>query len=392
MDDITALREVRAQRPGPSAAETSAARNALLAAIAATEHSASGQARPRAGATWRSLARWRVVIPAAAAAVLVAALMPVLVSAGSARHVASSPSEHPVPAAPSAQPHNPTYRQAALTAAVVLRSAADAAAHQALATGRYLFTESEVIGAVQDGNSAPVLPPPYLRKTWLGDGVDGQLIQPSGPGEGAASLPPGVDVGASRLTWAQVRGLPTSQPALQAIVVSLAAGMYPKHPDAVAFSEFQAITALLFESPTPPAVAAVLYRLAASLPGIKVVDTTDLVGRAAVEVYMEPGRNGPAADGAALFFDPARSALLGWADISASGPQCPVAYEAAILATGYVGSQQQVPPGTPTSMQRAYYSLNVRGCPGYGANTLPSEPAPAVSPGVTASKQLRSEG
>jgi hypothetical protein len=91
---------------------------------------------------------------------------------------------------------------------------------------------------------------------------------------------------------------------------------------------------------------------------------------------MEPGRNGPAGDGAALFFDPASSTLLGWADISASGPQCPVTYEAAILATGYVGSQQQVPPGTPPSVQRAYYSLNVRGCPGYGASTLPSEPAP----------------
>ena len=179
------------------------------------------------------------------------------------------------------------------------------------------------------------------------------------------------------MTWAQLRSLPTAPGPLLAIVARLAAGVNPKYQHSLAFGEFEVIGQLLFENPIPPAIQAALYRAAAGLPGIKITDTTDLVGRPAVEVYMEPGPDDPPGVGHALYFSPVTFQELGWATISAVSVSCPVLASSAVLATGYVSSDTQVPPSTPTGLEPAYYSNSAPGCPTFvvqAGTGLPSQP------------------
>jgi hypothetical protein len=102
---------------------------------------------------------------------------------------------------------------------------------------------------------------------------------------------------------------------------------------------------------------------AAGLPGIRVTDTTDLVGRPAIEVYMEPGPDDPPAAGHALYFSPVTFQQVGWATISAVNVSCPVLASYAVLATGYVSSDTRVPADTPTQLEPAHYSNSAPGCP-----------------------------
>ncbi|HEX3493718.1 MAG TPA: hypothetical protein VHU92_30555 [Streptosporangiaceae bacterium] len=53
---------------------------------------------------------------------------------------------------------------------------------------------------------------------------------------------------------------------------------------------------------------------------------------------------------------------LGWAQISRGGPQCPALSAYAVLATGYVGSARQVPPGTPGHLLPATFRRHAPGC------------------------------
>jgi hypothetical protein len=365
MDDLTVLREVRAAEPGPSAAETTAARNALLAAIEAAGRSASGRraARPRPAA--RQAARRRIWVPVMAAAATIAV-------GGGAMVLAPGGPQHAVPrqTPPSAASHPagpvaPVYHDATLTAAVVLEKAAAAAARQHNATGKYFFTETEWVGTISsatDRHTGVYRTGPYLRQNWFGNGVDGRLVQAVG-----ASWPFGKAIsntGSSSvgMTWAQLRSLPTAPGPLLAIVARNAVP-FPKSPNSTASGEFEFIQELLLENPIPPAVQAALYRVAAGLPGIKAVDTTDLVGRPAVEVYVEPGPNAPAV-GQALYFSPVTFQLLGEALLSdAANLSCPVAGSSAILAAGYVNSDTQLPAGTPTKLEPAYYTNSAPGCP-----------------------------
>jgi hypothetical protein len=376
MDDLTVLREVREAEPGPSAAETTAARNALLTAIEAADRSSSGRraARPRP-ATRRTAPR-RIWVPVVAAAAAVVAAAVAVVAAAGALTVAPGGSRLAA-SRPGAQPHvgpvAPVYHDATLTAAVVLDKAAAAAARQGDASGKYFFTESEWVSALLPATVSgreDYRMGPSLRRMWFGNGVDGSLVMAVGGGQ--HNLGPSSNSG---LTWAQLRALPTAQAPLLAIVARLAVGINPKYPNSSAFSEFEIIGQLLFESPISPAVQAALYQVAAGLPGIKVTDTTDLVGRPAVEAYMDPGPDDPPAVGHALYFSPVTFQLLGEATINAANVSCPVLSSSAILATGYVSSDTQLPAGTPAKVEPAYYSNSAPGCP-----TLVQVPARIVTP------------
>ncbi len=392
MDDLTALREVRAAEPGPSTAETTAARNALLTAIEAAGRSSSGRraawprsaVRPRSAvpSALRPTVRRRVWVTALAAAAAAAVGGGALILApGGSQQAASRPAV-PRQTSPGAASHQvgpvaPVYHDATLTAAVVLDRAAAAAARQDDASGRYFFTESEWVSAegAASTNSSPQMyrTGPYLRRMWFGNGVDGRIVLAVGGGvppfnRGPLNLGPSSNFG---LTWAQLRALPTAQAPLLTIVARLAVGFNPKYPDSTAFSEFEVIGQLLYESPISPAVQAALYQVAAGLPGVKITDTTDLVGRPADEVYMEPGPDDPPGSGQALYFSPVTFQLLDVATISAANVSCPVLSSSAILATGYVSSDTQLPAGTPTTLEPAYYSNSAPGCPTLVAGVPP---------------------
>lgn len=364
MDDLTVLQAVRAAEPGPSTAETTAARNALLTAIEEAGRSSSGRrARPRSAV--RRTPKRRVWVPVMAAATVVVGGGALMLGPGSSQHAASRPAvpRQTSPGAASRQvgPVSPVYQRATLTAAFVLDKAAAAAALQDNTTGKYFFTESEWVSSAGTGSSPQVdRVGPYLRRMWFGNGVDGRLVWAVGALRRSFTMTASSNVG---MTWAQLRSLPTAPGPLLAIVAKLAVDFNPKYPDSLTFGEFEVIGQLLFENPIPPAVQAALYRVAARLPGIKVTDTTDLVGRPAVEVYMEPTPDDPPGAGHALYFSPVTFRQLGSATISAVNVSCPVLASSAVLATGYVSSDTHVPPGTPTRLEPAYYSNSAPGCP-----------------------------
>jgi hypothetical protein len=392
MNDLDLVRELRADVPSPTSARLAPGRARLLASIsrpsrprklwrairpagaaaaaaaieAAGRSSSCRSARPRSAVRRTARRRVWVSVVAAAATIAVACGALMLAPGGSQhaatrlavpRHSPPRPTSHP------AGPVAPVYHKASLTAAVVLGNAAAAAARQDHATGKYVFTESEGIGGVGITRlpGMTVRVGPSLSRSWFGNGVDGRLIQamvipgfPSIPRNRITALSPASE--GAGLTWAQMQALPTAQAKLLAIVARLAPENYPEPAmhDPLTIEEFGYIGQLLWGNPIPPAVQAALYRVAAKLPGIKVIDTTDLVGRPAIEVYLWDR---------AMLFSPVSFQLLGEATIDPANVSCPVEGSGAILATGYVGSDTQLPAGTPTKLEPAYYSNSAPGCP-----------------------------
>jgi len=100
---------------------------------------------------------------------------------------------------------------------------------------------------------------------------------------------------------------------------------------------------------------------------------------------VEPGPDAPAV-GQALYFSPDTFQLLGEAILSdAANLNCPVAGASAILATGYVSSDTQLPAGTPTKLEPAYYSNSAPGCP---TTLLTGTPPWLHKPGQAALRRL----
>jgi hypothetical protein len=357
MDELTALREFRSDPPGPSAAETAAARSRLLAAMSAGR---SGQGHPaaplrspagaalhhrRAVAGRQAVAAGRpgrrLWVPVAAAAAVMTAGIAVAAVAASG------------PRAALHQPAGP----AAVTAAFVLHQAASAAASQAAGKGRFFVTESEYITPADNQDD------PAFRTIWIGHGSTGRLVQLGL----TASIPSPVPFGRSTLTWAQLQHLPTAAGPLLADIARVSGHL----GQPLAVSEFGTAVSLLFEAPSPPALRSALYDLVSRLPGVRVVsDSRDLIGRTAAEVYirLEAQDN----SGEALFFDPSTSAVLGVADLGGRKLQCPPEWEDAVLATGYVGSKFQLPPGAPASLRPVSWPRSAPGCP----STASLQPAP----------------
>jgi hypothetical protein len=357
MNDLDLVRELRADVPSPTRARLEPGRARLLASIS----------RPSRPGKLRRAAGRRVWVSAAAAATVAVAAGALILAPGGSQHLASRPAvprqTPPGAASHLAGPVAPMYHDATLTAAVVLDKAAAAAARQDDATGKFFFTESESIGGVGIATipGVRVRTGPSLSRSWFGNGVDGRAIQSVVipgfswiPRNRSTVLSPSSE--GAGMTWAQMQALPAAQPRLLTIVARLAAENYPEPAmrDPLTIEEFGYIGQLLWGNPIPPAVQAALYRVAAGLPGIKVIDTTDLVGRPAVEVYLWDR---------AMLFSPVTFQLLGEATIDPANVSCPVGGAGAILATGYVGSDTQLPAGTPAKLEPAHYSNSAPGCP-----------------------------
>jgi len=236
-----------------------------------------------------------------------------------------------LPGPRAARPAPPSAAQP-VSAAFVLRKAASAAARQTPGHGRFFAAESEILlNPSRD---------PQLKKSWIGNGVPGRLVLEGKPS--AFGSTNGVPFGTSGLTWAQLQHLPTAPGPLLADIAEASRQGAP-HPDVP--SEFSIIIGLLHEAPAPPALRSALYRAAAMLPGITLIGPSrDLIGRAATEVYLPPD----AVDrlGTALFFDPDTGAVLSEEDFYLYGARCSSSLMGwAALASGYVSSDYQLPPG-----------------------------------------------
>jgi hypothetical protein len=354
MDELTTLRDVGRDTPGPTAGETAAARARLQAAI---DDALSGPflaARSSGGrALLTRLARPKLWAPlsAAAAVTVVAVAAAVLAAPG---------------------PHRPGPASAPgrLTAATLLDQAALAAERQIPGQGRYFFSEIEVM---------PPGAPPLLQMTWVGDGVPGRqaFVGPQTPFYSRRlPVPYEIQVGQTFLTWARLRRLPTAPGPLLA-AIERATGPYP------AATQLDTITSLLAEAPLTPALRAGLYRAAALLPGLTVrPHVRDLVGRRATEVYLPPTKRDA---GSALLVDPATGAFLGLAQLllpPRHGP-CAADEEEAVLSAGYVGSDYRFVPGTPRAPRPAVWPNVIPYCPiptGGKPSPSPGSPAPGGAP------------
>lgn len=342
MDELMLLGEFRSDMPGPTAAETAAARDVLLAAMEGARPGPA-RAKPPARRFWIPLAAGTC-----AAAVGIAAAAVVM--------------------APGPRTIRPAAKPAVLTAAVVLRTAASAAASQAAGHGRFFVSESEY---VDPGNGHNV---PAKRTIWIGNGVTGRLLDRGWGGAGSSPIPPGLSFGRRVITWAQLRSLPTAPGPLLAQIARASRD----NGQPLVQAEFGTIVGLLFESPTTPALRAALYLAASRLPGVTLVPAAhDLLGRPAAEVYVPPGFAGN--DGDALFFDPSTSTVLGVATLVGSNVQCPPAWEAAVLAAGYVNSTFQLPPGAPASLRPVTWTRGVVGCPAPASGQPSASPSPGAS-------------
>jgi hypothetical protein len=191
MDELTLLRNFRRDTPGPSAAETGAARSRLLEVIDDPRSGASRvTASPRLHSAPGVLGRRRFWAPVAAAAAVTA----VAITAA-------------VIAAPGPQAARPASASGSLSAASVLREAAAAAARQPAGHGRYFAVEGELADLYGYPLSVGV------RIQWIGNGVSGRLAGLDG--RSVSGFPDGIPFGPRLLTWAQFQRLPTTPGRLQ---------------------------------------------------------------------------------------------------------------------------------------------------------------------------------
>jgi hypothetical protein len=335
MDDLTLLRNFHRDTPGPSPAETEAARARLLAAIDAPPLGGvrvTSRAKSwRRLAAYHRLARPRFWAPATAAAAVTTVAVTAAVIAGS-----GGPPPHPA-AAPRSQ-----------GAAAVLREAAAAAARQAPGRGPFFATQSEYLD--------PQGYPPSIRAAWTGHRDR-------------------VAFGNRLLTWTQFQGLPTTPGPLLADIARVSVAVIPASRLSLETSEFAVISDLLAKAPAPPALRSALYQVAAGLPGVRLVrDAHDLIGRSAAEAYVS-FRNVPNG-GQALYFNPSTGAVLDVATFGPS-PRCPADTETAVLASGYVSADRQLPPGSPPTPRPVTQPTALPGCeveptPGAAPDPFPS--------------------
>ncbi|MFJ9443821.1 CU044_5270 family protein [Kitasatospora sp. NPDC101235] len=173
-------------------------------------------------------------------------------------------------------------------AAVVLDRAARAAEQQPASAARgdqFVYVKSLDEWAKSEGEA------PRDREVWRSvDGsrrglllLDGHLPNPGGSDEHGEPEPaPYSGIG----SYAYVAALPTDPDALLARIHADTAGLGPG-PDEEAF---RTIGDLLREQIAPPAVSAALYRAAAKIPGVTVIDSvTDAAGRPGVAVARRDG-------------------------------------------------------------------------------------------------------
>jgi hypothetical protein len=350
MDELNLLRDLHREIPRPSAAEAARARAQLLTAMG-DPRSAAPRRLGRL-AFLKRLARPRLWAPVGAAAAVTAVVITAVSITAAPRPLTSRPS--------SARP--------TMTAAYALNEAASAAARQIPGHGQFFATEVELISPA--GPSAV----PSVATVWWGSSA----VWFSGGGPALTGFPYGLKpphIVFPRTFLDQVQQLPDDPGRLLADLAKMTRGI----PGPTTFVEFWAVCIILAYIPASPALRAALYRAAAKLPGLRLATRArDPLGRVGAEVYGLSGATGQSLSSEIAFFDPSSGALLDYevyrVDKAPAKPQCdPLSTEIALLASGYVGSRSQLPPGAPLSPEPVAQPA-AHGCPATGG-PQPSTPA-----------------
>lgn len=127
------------------------------------------------------------------------------------------------------------------------------------------------------------------RQLWLGRDASGRLIQTGGSGPQPPSVlrgPALFPIGKTQVTWDQLTALPTDAGQLLDVLTADAHGAGPD-PDSELFT---VVGDLLRESPAGPELRAALYRVAADVPGVRLLgQVTDSLGRTGTAVARTQG-------------------------------------------------------------------------------------------------------
>lgn len=185
---------------------------------------------------------------------------------------------------------------------------------------QFVYVESEVsFAAIPEGDLNQVTPlgPPHERQVWASvDGSkEGWLIEPENIGGAAGiSLDTNTDPSLAVPTYQYLTTVPTDPDRLLALLHQQVrhddAGMIEKKDPGYDLDQetFRMIGDLTHENLVPPRLAAALYRVAATIPGVTLVpDATDAAGRHGIAV----SRTGPDGDRLEWIFDRKTYAYLG---------------------------------------------------------------------------------
>jgi hypothetical protein len=186
---------------------------------------------------------------------------------------------------------------------------------QQVSGSEFMYIRSVVaypVDTITNGHETSVMQQPHVRQIWLPGASDctaGLLI------EGGSSTPlggPYKGCGMGNLagpTYRLLQSLPTDPRALLSLIYAQTKGQ-GKSPDAEAFVT---IGDLIREAIVPPQTAAALYRAAALIPGVTVINNVaDAAGRSGVAVGW---RDGDAVG--AWIFDPVTLQYMGERDFNA---------------------------------------------------------------------------
>lgn len=155
-------------------------------------------------------------------------------------------------------------------------------------------------GRLREVYDPPTFPTPDDKQAWIRAGSD-----PHGESFDELKAP-----GSLLLPW-DVRSLPTDPEDLGARLLDLHAET--GRSDTMVL--FDQVASILRETGAPPALRAGAFRLAASLAGVTVSQSTDRIGRPGIKVELRTSEFGPLRR-EVLIFDPQTSALLAEETIS----------------------------------------------------------------------------
>jgi hypothetical protein len=286
LDDLLAI-----SRPVPDISPDglSSGRGALNAALSAG-HAASAARGGRDPGSWLSGLRAKALIGTAAVAAGAAAAATVIVMPSSSPAGLAGSSARPAVTAPKApvaraMPSAPTT----LTAATVLGQAARAAGSQpGWPNARYWYSEDKYTCGGQL----------YTDKIWIyryGKGV----VEKTGPRNGGSSCT--GDLGMAPLfpayvfgpyTWSQLYALPTDPARLEPKLMADSHNIIYQHPGTAAQwasqqASFQYVMTQLTDTPAPPALREALFKVAASIHGVRVRGHyTDSLGRTGTALQL----------------------------------------------------------------------------------------------------------
>ncbi|MFE2051535.1 CU044_5270 family protein [Streptomyces sp. NPDC059459] len=245
-----------------------------------------------APAPLRRVARRALLIgvPVTAAALVGAFAFTTLTGSGGSATTAATP--HPVEA--------PVVRietgSTARLASTVERIAAAASTGKTPepGPGQYIYTKSKVsylsVSHTDSDKSRTWVQPSHIRETWkTPDGKQGWLDEPGYQPEGGVSLDSDVESTVNGPSYSYLKTLPTDPDALLKKIYKETEGQ-GNSPDQEAFAT---VGDLLKEQLAPAELNAALYRAAAKIPGVVVVDgAQDAAGREGIALAHVDRRSG----------------------------------------------------------------------------------------------------